>query len=83
MNRWLKSLRDSQGILEQIWDILTGKGYCLAWYFFMQYGDFCRQLRSTSRINFSEQLIKFIINELGYHSSYTVQKEDSISHLFF
>lgn len=68
--RCLKSLRDSPSIvtvLEQIWDIYWKRkalGYFVAWYFFVQKHDFCRQLHSASRTDFSEQLIKFIINEL-------------------
>lgn len=66
----LKNLEDSPSIaivLEQIWDIYWKRkdvGYFAAWYFFIQKHHFCRQLHCASRTNFSEQLIKFIIDEL-------------------
>lgn len=68
--RCLKNLKDSPSIvtvLEQIQDICWKRedvGYFVIWYFFIQKHHFCRQLHCASRTNFSEQLIKSIINEL-------------------
>ena len=68
--RCSKNLKDSPSIVivpEQIRDIYWKRkdvGYFVAWYFFIQKHHFCRQLHCASRTNFSEQLIKFIINEL-------------------